>query len=139
MHPYGVEYFYSKFWSMIEMPEYLALCITAFIIILLIKAGILILTGYKKFGMALLIAVTSNLIIMIGLVCFFVFKIQFTYSLPVFCGVMIGAIVLIDLGITLAFKGRSSAADGIIGAILGNLIVASIGLILIILELYPLT
>jgi hypothetical protein len=138
MHPFGVEYFYSKFWSMVMMPEYMALGVTAFIIILLIKAGMLILTGYKKFGMALLIAATSNIIIIAGLGIFFWQNIHFTSSLPLFCSAMIGAITLVDLGISLAYKGKSSWGDGIIGALLGNVIVACLGLIVIILELYPL-
>jgi len=121
------------------MPEYLALAITAFVVILLVKTGTLMLAGYKNFGISLLIAAIANIIIVAGLTAFFVFDIYFTSDLLIFCGSMIGACLVTDLAVTAAFKGRSSLTDGIIGSMLGNMMVASAGLIIVILELYPIS
>lgn len=138
MHPFGVEYFYSKFWSMVLMPEYLALAGSTFIIILLIKTWMYILTGYKSFGKSVLVSCISNIISVIILISFFVFNVWFTHNLLIFCTSFVFGLLLIDLFIAILFKGKSNLVDGIIGASLGNLIVASIGLIIIILELFPL-
>jgi CDP-diglyceride synthetase len=138
MRPFGVEYFYSKFWSMVMMPEYIALAVTAFITIMLVKTGALALTGYKKFWFALVIAAVANIIIVAGMTAFFLFNIRFTSDLLIFCGVMMGGCLVVDLAVTFLFKGKSSLMDGLIGSLLGNLVVTIAGLIIVILELYPL-
>lgn len=139
MYPFGVDYFYSKFWSMFGMPEYIALAGTAFILILLMKTWMLTLTGYKKFGGAILISGISNVISIAGLFMLLYLKIHFTDNLLIFCGAVIGMLLFIDLLITVIFKGKSNLADGMIGAALGNLIVATTGLVIIIFQLFPLT
>ncbi len=134
-----VAYFYEKFDEFLLQPKYIALAVAAFIITILIKAGIFAMSKYKRFDGSLLVASINTLLSGTGLFILFFEedKMRFTENLLYFiCGVF-GAIYLIELIFTLLLKGRNSFVDGLVGSMLGNTILFMAIILGIIFTTYP--
>lgn len=121
-----VAYFYEQFDQFLLSPKYkyIALAVAAFIITILIKAGIFTMSKYKRFDGSLLVATINTLLSGTGLFILFFEGDQFHFTdnlLYFICGVF-GAIYLLELIFTLLLKGRNSFIDGLVGSMLGNTI-----------------
>ena len=114
------EWFYEKFDNYFTQTEYIALAVAAFVLTVLIKASIFVLSKYKRFDGSLLVAGINTLISGTGLFVLFLEGIHFTDNLLYFISSIFGAIFIIELIFTILLKGKNSFVDGLVGSLLGN-------------------
>lgn len=131
------DWFYLQFDTFFLQPKYIALAIAAFIVTILIKAGIFVLTKYKRFDGSLLVATINTMLSGTGLFMIFFESFHFTSDLLLFISGIFGAIYLVELIFTLLLKGKNSFVNGLVGSMLGNTILFMAIMLGIIFTSYP--
>lgn len=133
----NTDWFYVQFDTFFLQPRYIALAVAAFLITVLVKAGIFVLTKYKRFDGSLLVATINTMLSGTGLFMIFFESFQFTDDLLLFISSIFGAIYLLEIIFTLLLKGRNSFVNGLVGSLLGNTFLFMIIMIGIIFTIYP--
>ena len=132
------DWFYTKFDDFFLQPKYIALAVAAFVLTIIIKAVIFMMSKYKRFDGSLLVAGINTLLSGTGLFMLFFETFRFTDNLLIFISAIFGAIYILELFFTILLKGKNSFVDGLVGSLLGNTILFMVIIMGIIFTSYPL-